>query len=78
MLDYIQWINELIEVFGEVYHFMYPNQIVNNHLDFFYDHHHFYPEVGNYIVDFINNPSFSYEKFGILLNKKINRNLLIK
>jgi hypothetical protein len=49
LLDYEQWLTDVIDVFGGVYNFMYPNTITNDITNYF-DGHHFYPEVGTMIV----------------------------
>ncbi|MGR6837155.1 hypothetical protein [Syntrophomonas erecta] len=46
---YEQWLRDTVEVFGEVYNFMYPNSITTN-LDNYYDASHFYPPVGTLIA----------------------------
>lgn len=46
---YERWLKENVEVFGEVYHFMYPNPVTLN-LDNYYDASHFYPHVGTFIA----------------------------
>ncbi|WP_078555902.1 hypothetical protein [Bacillus alkalicellulosilyticus] len=47
--DYERWINDMIEVFGEVYNFTTINTITND-ITNYYDSHHFYPEVGTLIA----------------------------
>lgn len=46
---YERWLRDCVEVFGEVYHFMYPNSVTSN-LDNYYDASHFYPYVGTMIA----------------------------
>lgn len=47
--DYVQWLTDITDVFGSVYHFMYPNTVTNN-IDNYFDGHHFYPHVGTLIA----------------------------
>lgn len=47
--DYIRWLNDITDVFGGVYHFMYPNTITNN-INNYFDGHHFYQHVGTMIA----------------------------
>lgn len=42
---YERWLRDCVEVFGEVYHFMYPNSVTSN-LANYYDASHFYPHIG--------------------------------
>ncbi|SHG44902.1 hypothetical protein SAMN02745221_00250 [Thermosyntropha lipolytica DSM 11003] len=47
---YQQWLRENVEVFGEVYHFSYPNSVTTS-LANYYDASHFYPHVGAWIAE---------------------------
>jgi len=65
---YEQWLRDATAVFGELYHFMYPNSVTLN-LDNFYDGSHVYPEVGTWIAHRITrqeDPSIPAD-FGMLL-----------
>lgn len=46
--EYEKWIRDLVDVYGGVWNFMYPNSITNNSMNY-YDGHHFYPEIGELI-----------------------------
>jgi hypothetical protein len=66
---YKQWLRDLTDVFGEVNHFMDINQVTSS-IENFVDSHHFTPEIGSQIIDFIWNTSNSpSDGFG----KKINQ-----
>jgi len=65
--DYVRWLEDITEVFGEVYHFMYPNVVTNN-MDNYFDGHHFYPHVGAKIANVIDGEE-SPDDFGVLLKK---------
>jgi len=68
--DYNQWITMLVETFGKIYDFMGINTITNNPSNYA-DLHHFYPNIGKFIVDRftgINNKNIP-KNFGILVNK---------
>lgn len=47
--EYEIWLRDLVEVYGGVWNFMYPNSVTND-ITNYYDGHHFYPEVGYYIA----------------------------
>ncbi len=63
---YEQWLRDSVESFGQVYHFMYINDVTRN-LENFYDGSHVYPDVAAKMVAFIENPQTSQEDFGIVL-----------
>jgi hypothetical protein len=46
---YEKWLREVVEVYGEVYHFMDINTVTKDTSNYF-DGHHFYPEVGTLIA----------------------------
>ena len=46
---YRQWLEDITAVFGEVYHFMYPNSVTAN-IEYFYDGSHIYPWVGTWLA----------------------------
>lgn len=48
--EYEVWLRDLVEVYGGVWNFMYPNTVTND-INNYYDGHHFYPEVGALIAD---------------------------
>ncbi|MGI5921811.1 MAG: hypothetical protein ACOX6I_08765 [Syntrophomonadaceae bacterium] len=71
LLPYYQrWLRDSVEVFGQVYNFMYPNSVTEN-LDNFFDGTHVYPEVETLIAHKI----IGYEDgktpadFGMLLTR---------
>lgn len=68
--DYVRWLEDITEVFGEVYHFMYPNSVTSN-IDNYFDGHHFYPNVGTMIAHVINGERGVGEPadFGVLIKK---------
>lgn len=51
---YVQWLSDLTDVFGTVYNFMDINEVTVDEKNFI-DSHHFVPEIGSKIVDFIWN-----------------------
>ena len=63
---YEQWLRDCVESFGQVYHFMYLNDVTRD-LHNFYDGSHVYPEVAEKMVQFIQNPQQNGEDFGMLL-----------
>lgn len=64
---YFRWLRELVEVFGEVHHFMYPNAITKD-LNNFFDPTHMMPFVGDKIARYISEGQ-KFEDFGITLTK---------
>lgn len=64
--EYEIWLRDLVEVFGGVWNFMYPNTITNNIMNY-YDGHHFYPEVGDLIANRISstNETSIPQDFGV-------------
>lgn len=68
--DYVRWLEDITDVFGEVYHFMYPNSVTNN-IENYFDGHHFYPNVGTMIAHVINGERSVEEPddFGVLIKK---------
>ncbi|HOT44594.1 MAG TPA: hypothetical protein PLM53_09025 [Spirochaetota bacterium] len=68
--DYFRWIGDVVDVFGQVYLFMYPNRISEDYLDNFFDPSHANPEVGIMIVDAIyNKPITGDTDFGMLITR---------
>lgn len=47
--EYEIWLRDLVDVYGGVWNFMYPNTVTNDITNYF-DGHHFYPEVGDMIA----------------------------
>lgn len=65
---YEQWLTDLVDVFGEVYCFTYPNTITSN-LNNYYDAGHFYPYIGTLVAHRVTgtaDPNLPAD-FGILL-----------
>ncbi len=71
--DYTRWLHDIVEVFGEVVHFMDFNTITNAYPDFFMDYHHLYPEFTTMIVKRIlkRDDKNIAEDFGTVLNEKL-------
>jgi hypothetical protein len=68
--DFKKWLSEIIEVFGEVHHFMSINHITTN-LNNYPDDDHYYPYIGKIIAYKIKTKSYSQkDDFGCLLNQK--------
>ncbi|MDD2365358.1 MAG: hypothetical protein PHN84_04270 [Desulfuromonadaceae bacterium] len=65
--DYLRWLGDIIEIFGEVYDFMGDNSFTSNS-DNYMDGHHFYPQAGKIISNGIMSQSFKSP--GILVNKR--------
>ncbi len=70
--DYVRWLNELVEVYGEVWNFMYMNEVSKNVSKHFRDAHHASRELLALIVNKMYGlPVESrYKDFGILMTKE--------
>lgn len=53
--DYEQWIRDLVEVYGGIWNFMYPNTVTNDIMNY-HDGHHFYPETGTMMAKKMQSP----------------------
>jgi len=74
---YERWLEDCVAVFGQVYHFDYPNSVTNN-LDNYYDASHVYPEVETLIahrIIEIDDPAIPRD-FAMLINEDNLRNNL--
>nr|WP_279188855.1 hypothetical protein [Aliarcobacter skirrowii] len=68
--NYISWLKELVDIFGEVHHFMYINHVSKNYLKYFGDSNHAYPHTNDILAKTImSNYKNKLDDFGILLNK---------
>lgn len=68
---YEQWLTDLVNVFGEIYCFTYPNSITSN-LNNYYDAGHFYPAIGTLVAHRVTgfpDPNLPRD-FGVLLTPK--------
>ena len=66
--NYENWLRTLVDVYGNVFHFMYINDITNDYLNTFADSNHAYTKTYTLIANKITN---QVEKdFGILLTKE--------
>jgi len=68
--EYKRWLNELLEVFGEVHHYMSINTITTN-LENYPDAEHYYPHIAKLLANKSTNKSNPDipNDFGIILNK---------
>jgi hypothetical protein len=63
--DYTRWIADLVEVFGEVWNFMYYNEITTDDTNY-KDAHHYLPQVCDLITRKLYNiPDKKYNDFGV-------------
>jgi len=67
--NYKNWLRTLVEIFGEVHHFMYINSVTKDYTKHFGDSNHVYPETNKIIADTITQKRNRIEDFGIILNK---------
>ncbi len=69
--EFEEWLREIIEVFGEVHHFMTINSITTN-LENYPDDDHVYPNKAKLIANKLSGKKNSNipEDFGVLLNEK--------
>jgi len=68
--EYRKWLNDLVDIFGSVYHFMDINSITTN-LDNYPDDDHYYPWIGTFVANRVSGKTNDNipDDFGILLNK---------
>lgn len=67
--DYEQWLRDLVDLYGGVYNFMYPNSVTNDLANYF-DGHHFYPETGDKIAERISAGPGGNSSFGVYITKE--------
>lgn len=67
--NYKQWLTYLVELFGEVHHFMYKNSISTDYINYFGDSNHAYPETNNIIARTIMDKKNLVDDFGFVLTK---------
>ena len=78
--NYENWIKDLIDIYGNITHFMYINSITSNYLITFTDENHAYSETNDLIVYKLNNEKNTSipSDFGIKIDKdNINSQLNI-
>jgi hypothetical protein len=69
--EYLQWIKDIVEVYGECYHFMYPNKITGDYVKYFHDPNHYYPFVSDMMADeMFNHKITSDTGFGMYINRE--------
>ena len=49
--DYFRWLSDVVDVFGTVYLFAYPNRVTTDYMENFFDPIHAYPHIGAMMVD---------------------------
>jgi hypothetical protein len=68
--DYLRWIRDIVNVYGECYHFMYPNRYSADYLKYFHDPNHYYSTVSDRMADAIYNRKINGDTdFGMYINK---------
>lgn len=67
--NYKQWLTYLVEIFGEVHHFMYKNSISTDYINYFADSNHAYPDTNNLIAQTIIHKQNFVNDFGLVLTK---------
>lgn len=66
--DYLHWLRDLVDVFGEVYDTMGINKLTSN-LDNFQDAHHLTPAAANGLVQSLLQGNFAEMGYGTLLTR---------
>lgn len=69
--DYKRWLRDAVHVFGEIYHFEYPNTVTRDYRRYFIDAHHYGPETGTLMINRmkgIDDPALPAD-FGMVLNR---------
>lgn len=77
--EYTKWLYDIVNVFGEVYHFMDYNTVTKEYSRYFLDYHHVYPEVQRMMASKILGKADinMLNDFGQSLNKKNLKSYLI-
>lgn len=77
--DYKRWLRELVEVFGEVHHFMDINSVTTK-LSNYPDAEHFYENVGKFLANKISHQNSGNipDDFGIILDSSNIESYLVK
>lgn len=77
--QYEEWLSDIVDVFGEVNHFMYLNPVTQNYPENFYDGHHAYTQVGDLIVLQLKSGVFDEKSgFGMKISKTNLKESLVK
>lgn len=63
-----QWYREMVDVFGEVYSFQGETPITTNS-DYFFDTHHYYPIVGDMMIEALEQPK-EYDDVLYIVNEE--------
>jgi hypothetical protein len=69
--EYERWLRDLVEVYGQVWHFEYPHSVARDYETTFCDAHHFYPWVGTLLAHRLTgeaDPKVPAD-FGMLLDR---------
>lgn len=66
---YKKYIKELVATFGEIHTFLYLNNVNDNYLNTYTDSGHFYPYIGDYIINSLHSQVNSPNQFGIYINE---------
>lgn len=68
--EYLLWLKDIVEVYGECYHFMYPNAINDDYMKNYHDPNHYYPFVCDMMVNAMYNDRISGDTaFGMYINR---------
>jgi hypothetical protein len=68
--EYLRWISDIVEVFGECYHFMYPNAVCEDYMNNFHDPNHYNPQVSVMMVDAMFNKRITGDTaFGMYISR---------
>ena len=70
--SYKQWLKDIVDVFGNVTHFMDENEVTENYKEYFSDSHHLYPKSTDLIIKrLLNEKDETLPKdFGKMLTKE--------
>lgn len=68
--DYLRWVKDIVDVFGECYHFMYPNRVSDNYLENFHDPNHCYPDICDLMAEAMYAKQIrGVTQFGMYINR---------
>lgn len=68
--EYLDWVRDMVDLFGSVHHFEYIHSITENHVNFL-DASHFFPETGTMIASRLQGRTTDMPSdFGMIVNRE--------
>ncbi len=68
--EYLRWIRDIVEIYGDCYHFMYPTAISRDYMNNFHDPNHYNSSVCTLMVDAMYNNTITGDTdFGMYIDR---------